>query len=40
MRGTDAGIAELGSGDGGRGVDDPAVIVSKVSEHANMRRDF
>jgi hypothetical protein len=32
MRGTDAGIAELGSGDGDHGVDDHASIVSKVSE--------
>jgi hypothetical protein len=31
MRGTDAGIAELGSGDGRRGVGDHAAIVSKVS---------
>ena len=30
-RSTDAGVAELGSGDGGRGSGDRAFIVSKVS---------
>jgi hypothetical protein len=37
---TDAGIPKLSSSDGGRGVSDHAVIVSKVSEHVNMRRYF
>jgi hypothetical protein len=40
VSGTDAGVAELGSGDGGSGVDCHKLSVSKVSEHIDLRQQF
>jgi hypothetical protein len=40
VSGADSGVSELGAGRGGSGVDSHMEIVSKVSEHVNMRQLF